>query len=294
MEPAMLLMRSLLYVPANRPNMVERAHTTPADVIVLDLEDSVPPHEKEAARGALPAAIASLKEAGKTVHVRINHPDTGWARDDVAAAVRPGLDGINFPKTQGARDIRQMDVLLREHETHGGVRPGTVLLIPTIETARGLLRGEEIALGSTRVAGLALGGFDYALDLGLSRSRDGKELTYARQVIVTCSAAYGLQALDTPYGDIEDQAGLVAEAEYVRDIGFRGKYAIHPAHIEPINAAFAPQAADVERARRIVSAFEAAVAQGQASVQVEGQMVDTPVARRARELVEYAEALAGR
>jgi citrate lyase subunit beta/citryl-CoA lyase len=290
----MLLMRTLLFVPANRENMIERAYGAAADVIVLDMEDSVPPAEKENARALVQKNLAGLKGAGKTVHVRVNHLDTGLTRDDIMAVVSPDLAGLAFPKAEGAQHIRDLDVMIREAETKNGVRPGTIVLIPSIESARGVLRCEEIVTASTRLAGISLGAYDYTADLGVARNPDGRELEYARRVIVHCCAAYGLQALDTPYGDFRDEPGLVKETEYVRSIGFKGKYLIHPAQIEPVNRIFRPGDEEVEAARRIVAGFDEAVARGHASVQVDGRMVDVPVAKRARDLLAYAEEIAGR
>jgi len=285
----MTLMRSLLFVPANRANMVERAHQTPADVIVLDLEDSVPAAEKEAARSKLREAIASLKDRGKTVHLRVNSLASGLTREDISAAIGPGLDGIVLPKVEGGRDIRQFDILIRELELHNDVKPGSVVLIPHIESARGILRCQDIVEASTRIAGLALGAYDYALDLGVTRTQEGRELEYARGVIVTYCAAYGLQALDAPYGDFQDEGGLTAEAVYVRSIGFKGKYVIHPDQVGPVNGVFSPSADEVAQAKRVVAAFEEAVTAGSAAVQFEGRMVDTPIAHRAREVIRYAD-----
>jgi citrate lyase subunit beta/citryl-CoA lyase len=272
--------------------MVERAHHTPADVIVLDLEDSVPPAQKQAAREAAGAAIAGLKAAGKSVHVRVNHHESGELRDDLLAVIQPGLDGLAFPKTASARDVRQLDILLRERELHGGVRPGSVVLFPQVESALGILNLRDIVEASTRIGGLALGAFDYARDLGVERSAAGTELAYARGAIVNCSAAYRIAALDAPYGDFRDTAGLAAETQLVRSMGFRGKYVIHPDQVEAVNAAFTPSTAEVDWARRAVAAFDEAVEAGHAAVQLDGRMVDTPVARQARDLIARAEAIA--
>ena len=287
-------MRSLLFVPANRPNMVERAHAAPADVICLDLEDSVPPAEKAAARDAIRAAVPSLKAAGRSVHVRLNHLDTGLAGDDLAAAVCPELDGLAFPKAEGGQQIRDLDVLLRQQELQKGVKPGSILLFPSIETARGVLRCEEIATASSRIGGVSLGAYDYALDLGVAHRADGREIEYARRVVVHVCTAYGIIPLDGVFGDFRDEAGLVADVEYARSIGMKGKYVIHPAQIEPVNRGFSPSDAELEEARQIVAAFDEALARGHASVQVDARMVDIPVANRARALIEQAAALSRR
>ncbi|MPZ50443.1 MAG: hypothetical protein GEU75_14275 [Dehalococcoidia bacterium] len=289
-----LLLRSNLFVPANRANMVEKAHQIPADVIVLDLEDSVPPGEKEAARGALAGAIASLSAAGKTVQVRVNHLSTGLTRDDLAAAIGPGLSGLIFPKTEAAAEIRELDVMIRYQEVQGQVRPGTNVLFPHIETARGLLRCEEIATASTRIGGMSIGAEDFVADLGVARTNEAREIEYARRVVLHTCIAYGLQPLDVVFPHFQDEAGLIAEARYGKSIGFKGKYVIHPAQVAAVNAVFAPSPEEVELARRTVAAFEDAVAQGRASTQVDGRMVDTPTARRASDVLAYAEAIAAR
>jgi citrate lyase subunit beta/citryl-CoA lyase len=290
----MTLLRTLLFVPANRENMLVKAQTLPADVIVIDLEDAVPPAEKDSARNHVRGAIASLHAEGKSVHVRVNHLTTGLTRDDLMAAVGPGLDGILMPKVNGASQVRELDVLLREQELHSSVRPGTIALFPMIESARGVLRCEEIALASTRIAGLALGGEDYAADLGIVRTPEGRELDHARRVIVHVGAAYRLRALDAIYTNLRDEPGLTSDARYARSIGFSGKYVIHPDQIEPVNRVFSPTQEEVESARRIVSAYEAAEAQGLGTLEVDGQMVDIPVVKRARATLAAAEAIAGR
>ena len=290
----MLVMRSLLFVPANRANMVAHAHETPADVIVLDLENAVPPAEKDSARQALRPAIESLKVAGKTVHVRVNHLDTGLTRDDLAAAIGPSLDGLVFPNTKGGQDIRYLDVQIREQELRNGVRAGTVALIPHVESARGVLNCEEIVKASPRIAGLALDSYDYALDLGVARTRESHELEYARRVIVHCCAAYGIVALDGPFGDFGDEAGLVTESRYVRSIGFKGKYVIHPSQVGAVNDAFVPTSVEVEQAHRVVTVFEEALAAGHGTAQLNGRVVHATLAQGARELIAYATELEAR
>ena len=283
--------RTLLFVPAQRESMVEKARQIPADVICLDLEDAVPPAEKPTARDRMRASIEALHAAGRTVHVRVNHLETGLTKADLAAAIGPGLSGLLFPKVQGAAQIRELDVMIREQELHNGVRPGTLALIPMIESARALLRCEEIALASTRIAALALGGEDYAADLGVARTAAAHELEYARRVIIHCAAAYGLTPLDGIYTSLHDEAGLVTDARYVRSIGMKGKYVIHPEQVEPVNRVFSPTEEELAAARRIVNAYDEAMGRGLGVIDVDGQMVDVPVANRARDLLAYAEAI---
>jgi citrate lyase beta subunit len=222
------------------------------------------------------------------VHVRVNALDTGLTQDDLKAAIMPGLDGLSFPKPTAAAHIRELDVMIRQQEMRAGVRPGTVLLFPQIESAKAVLRCEEIATASTRIAGLALGGEDYCLDLGVPRTPEGRELEYARRVIVHVSVAHGLLPLDGVWTALGDLDGLTAEAHYARAIGFRGKYCIHPEQAVPVNEAFSPTAQQIDSAKRIIAAFDEAVREGHASVRVDGQMVDVPVVKRAQELLKSA------
>ena len=288
------LLRSLVFVPGIRENMVEKAHALTADVIVLDLEDSVPPAEKAQAREIVRRAIPSLKTAGQTVHVRVNPVSSGLTRDDLAAVVCPELSGIALPKAESAQDIRDVDVLIREQELEHEVKPGTLALIPAIESALGVLSCKQICRASSRLAAISLGADDYTADLGVHRTRDGRELDYARQVMVVCARAADIAALDTPFADFRDEEGLVRETEWVRSLGFKGKYLIHPDQIEPVNRIFRPTEEEVAYARRVSAAFDEALAQGHGAVQVEGRMVDAPVAKRASRLIELAEAIAAK
>jgi citrate lyase subunit beta/citryl-CoA lyase len=238
----MASMRSLLFVPADNEEALRLAKDSAADVIVLDLEDNVAAAAKDAARNALRAQIEALKPAGRTVYVRVNNLKSGLTPEDLDAAVCPSLDGLVFPKTESGQQSRELDVLIRERELHGGVRPGTIVLIPQIESARGLLRCEEIILASNRIAGLSLGGRDFAADLGVPRSRDGRELQYARSVIATHCAAHRLQAIDAAFPDMEDAEGLIAHAEYARSIGFRGKSVLDARQVQAVNGVFSAEA----------------------------------------------------
>lgn len=271
--------------------MVEKAAGLAADIIVLDLEESVPPAEKEQAREAARQQIPRLAAAGQTVHVRVNPIGGGLTRDDLAAVVSPELSAVLLAKVEQAQDIRDFDVLIREQELSRDVKPGTIELIPLIESALGVLNCWEICRASTRIAGLAFGAYDYTSDLGMQRTREGRELDYARQVIVNCAAAARLTPLDTPYADFRDEEGLIRETEWVKALGFRGKYLIHPNQIEPVNRVFRPGDEELSQARHVVAALEEALARGEAAVQVEGRMIDEPVAARARSVIELAKAI---
>ena len=290
----MILYRSLLFVPGGREEMLAKAGGLAADVLCLDLEESVLPEEKARARELVQAAVLRLAEAGRTVHVRVNSIESGLTRDDLAAAVSAGLAGVVLAKTQSAQDVRDVDVLLREQELAHEVKAGTIDLVVAIESARALLRCEEISHASTRLFAIMLGGEDFAFDLGVPRTPEGRELEYARSVIATCARAAGLVALDTPWTAIEEIDGLVADAERAKSAGFGGKYVILPRHVEPVHRVFSPGEAEVAQARKLLAAWEKAQAQGLGAVQLDGRMVDRPIAERARRVIEQAAAIGER
>jgi citrate lyase beta subunit len=163
-----------------------------------------------------------------------------------------------------------------------------------IETARAVLRCEDIARASSRIVGLALGGEDYCADLAIPRTKEGRELDHIRHTMVHVCGAYRLRALDGIYAVLGDEEGLRADAAYARAIGMKGKYIVHPEQVSPVNEVFSPSPEEVEAARRLIEEFEAGVAAGHGTVRIAGQMVDIPIANRARELIAYAEAIAAR
>ncbi len=288
----MILHRSLLFVPGGREELLEKAARFPADVLCLDLEESVLPEDKPRARELVAQAIAKLSQAGRMVQVRLNSIQSEEAKADLAAVAHPGLASVLLAKTQSPQDVRDVDVLLRERELAHEIKPGTIGLVVAIESAQALLRCEQISRASTRLTALMLGAEDFTFDMGVQRSRDGRELEHARSVIATCARAAGLVALDTPWADIEDLDGLTADAERARAVGFAGKYVIHPTHIEPVQRVFSPTEADVAQARRVLEAWDGAQAKGLGAVQLDGRMVDRPVVERARRVLDQANAIA--
>jgi citrate lyase subunit beta/citryl-CoA lyase len=227
--------------------------------------------------------------------VRINNLDTRLTRDDLAAVIGPGVTALLYPKAQSGQEIRDLDVLIREQEYHkDGVTPGDTALIPMIETARAVLRCEDIAKASSRIVGLALGGEDYCADIGVPRTKEGRELESIRRVMIQVCAAYRLRALDGIYAVLGDEAGLRADAAYARSIGMKGKYVVHPEQVMPVNDVFSPTPEELEAARQLIAEFDTAIAAGHGTVRIAGQMVDVPIANRARELIAYAEAIVAR
>jgi len=295
------LLRTLLFVPGNRPNMMEKARSLPADALVLDLEDSVPLAEKARARALVREwlsglALGSGGEGGERkrqkVFVRINSTASGLAQEDLEAVITKGIDGINQPKPGSASDIREVASVIQRLERERGIEAGYIKLLPWVETAKGLLNAFDIASASPRVVGIAFGAEDFTLDTGMTRTEEGEELLLPRIMVVIAARAAEVMAIDTPYNDFRDEAGLVREASLARRLGFDGKCLIHPGQIEPVNRIFRPSPEEVDHARRVVAAFEAAEAQGFASTSLDGKMIDVPIVNRARKLLMLADSIA--
>jgi len=271
-----VIARSLLFVPATRPDRFAGAAASGADVVIVDLEDAVPPAGKDAARGHAVAWLATPGGDGPTRALRINSPRTAEGLRDVVALVdrRVAPDLLVVPKVDHAAELALL----------AGVLDGAaadVRFLPLVETARGLGAADAIA-AAPRVAGLVLGGADLAADLGCAFAWE--PLLFARARLVQAAATAGVAAIDFPWLDVAATAGLADEVAAVRRLGFAGKLAIHPKHVAAINAGFAPTADEVARAERIV----AAAAAGDGVCVVDGRMVDAPVVRAAQRALALA------
>jgi citrate lyase subunit beta/citryl-CoA lyase len=263
--------RSFLFAPGSEERKLVRALESGADAVVADLEDAVAPEEKTTARDV---ATRVLREAGTESLrlLRVNGVDTEWHDADVAALGDAGLDGIVVPKATGAA-VRAV-----------GDHVDTPI-VAIVETARGVREAFEIA-SHEQVAVLLLGAVDLALDLGLEERADGQEILFARSSLVVDSAAAGLRGpVDRVWVDVRDLEGLARDCAFARSLGFRGKALVHPDQIAPTHEAFAPTSSELRRAREIVAAYDRAAGQGRGVVALDGDMIDAPVAERARELL---------
>ena len=282
-------LRSLLFAPANHARHAQRVFESAADAAVLDLEDAVPPAGKLAARVSALAALARPRTCAG--YVRVNSFATPWCHGDLVAVVAPGTDGIVLPKAESAEQLRTLAWLIGNLERERGLPAGAIDLLPLVETARGIMALEEICSASPRVRRVAFGGGDYTLDLGLTWTAAEDELAFARARLVHCARAAGIEPpIDTVQLQLRDSERFRASAARARQLGFQGKLCIHPDQVPIANAAFGPTAAEIARARAVVTAFEAAEAAGSAAIEVDGQFVDYPVLHAARRVL----ALAGR
>jgi len=287
----MTVLRSLLFVPGNQANMLEKALGFAPDALVPDLEDSVPVEEKTRARDVTASYLARLAQVGPLVIPRVNSLDSGLLEEDLAAVVGPHIAGVSVGKIQTPADIERISGIVSRLEAQAGVPVGHVKLVPWIETAMAIVHVYEICASSPRILGVAFGGEDFTHDMGIERSEDDSEVAYPRSITCVAARAAGVLALDTPYFRFRDPQGLQQNALAARKIGFKGKFAIHPAQIDIINATFSPSPAEVEYARRVVAAFEEAECAGRGSTSLDGKVIDVPVVKRARALLEVAEGI---
>lgn len=287
----MPLLRSLIFVPGNRPNMLQRALSFNADILMVDLEDSVPPAEKAAARDLAAQWIPQLRQAGRRVMARVNSLDTGLIRDELAALISPHLYGVSVGKTDSAPDLRQIESILASLEKAAGIPAGQIKLIPWIESAKAVVNVHQIAAALPRTIALAFGAEDYTNDMGIQRTDAGDEVHHPRATIAIAARAAGLAALDSPYVAFRNLQGLQQDAATARQMGYTGKFAIHPDQIAPINAAFSPSPEEIAHAQRIIAAWHATAAAGRGSLALDGKMVDIPVVKRAQNLLNLAESI---
>jgi citrate lyase subunit beta/citryl-CoA lyase len=286
------LIRSVIFVPGNQSKMLERALAFNADVILVDLEDSVPPSEKANAREMAREWVPRLQREGRRVMVRVNALDTGLTRDEVAAVMGPDLNGVSVGKVDSAWDIREADRIISTFESSAGLEPGHVKLIPWIETAQAVMAVQQIALASPRVIALAFGAEDFTNDMGTQRTDTSEETYFARSLVPIAARAAGVASLDSPFVQFRDPEALRRDLQVVRQMGYTGKFAIHPNQLDIINEMFGPLPEEVEYASRVVDAWDRAEAAGRGSIDLDGRMVDVPVVKRAQNLLAFADAIA--
>ena len=284
----MTVLRSLLFVPGNAPRMLERALGLAPDAFIPDMEDSVPWDEKANAREVVASYIPQLAKTGKPVIPRVNSLDSGLLEADLAAVVGPRVFGVSVGKVDDAAILNRVSALIGEAERRAGMDDGAVRLVPWIESASAIVNAYGICRASARTVAVALGAEDFTNDMEIERRDDDAELVYPRSVIAVAARAAGVLALDTPYFAFRDADGLRENSRASRGVGFRGRFAIHPAQIETINEVYSPSAEQIDRARREIEAFEEAASVGRGSTSLDGKVVDVPVVKRAQALIERA------
>jgi citrate lyase subunit beta/citryl-CoA lyase len=276
--------RSLLFVPATSERFVARAHERGADVIILDLEDSIPPAQKDAARAALPASARTAGRAGAEICVRINRP-LEMSIPDIAAAVMPEVSVLMLPKVMGPEHVRLLAEVVAAREAALGLAPGHVRLIALVETPEALPALHAIAAASPRMAAIGLGIEDICTELEAEPGGDAVYV-FAMQVVAAARGA-GVLPMGSvgAFADFSDLGAYREALRRSRRLGFACASCIHPAQVAVANEEYGPAPAAVERARRMIAAFEAALAAGEGAAAFEGTMIDLPVVERARRLL---------
>ena len=283
--------RSLLFIPGNSPAMLLNADIHQADAIILDLEDAVSPSEKDAARLLVKGAIKTLKYRGTEIIVRVNPLDSAYLEDDLETIVplKPSL--IMPTKVSGPEYVEAVSKLIAAIEKENGMEENTVGLIPLLETAEGIENAYLIAKSDKRVKALFLGAEDLTSDLSAIRSKESKEILYARGRIVMAARAAGIDVYDTPFTDVNDDEGLFRDASFARSLGFSGKASISPRHVAAINEVFSPSFQDIAYSKEVMAIIEEAKKLGKGAIALHGKMIDKPIVNRARRVLEAAKAL---
>ena len=280
--------RSRLYLPGNEPKFMLNAGLHEPDGVILDLEDSVAPAVKDEARLMVRNALRTLDFKGAERMVRINQGERGLI--DLDYIVPNNVHVVLIPKVEGPEQVRRVDeritAILKAHSID---RP--VYLMPIVESALGAIKAYEIACASKNNCALTIGLEDYTADLCTQRTDEGRESFWARSQVVNAARAAGIQPIDTVYSDVGNMEGLRASVLEAKSLGFDGKGCIHPRQIRVIHEAFAPSGPELEKARKIVAAFEEAQAKGLGAVSLGSKMIDPPVVKRALRVVEMAKAM---
>jgi len=286
--PKERLRRSMMFIPGNAPGMMRDAYIYGADSLMFDLEDSVSLLEKDTARMLVHTALKTIDYRGTELVVRVNPLDTAFGQQDIEAMVTAGIHVIRMPKTETAQDVRDTDAYIAEMEKKHGLEAGSTLMMAAIESPEGVYNAFDIAKASERLIGIALGAEDYCAAMKCRRTKEGTELTLARQTIVMAARAAGIDALDTVFSDVNDEAQLVYEANLVKALGFDGKSVINPRQIAPVHAVFAPTEKEIENAKRVIAAIKEAESRGSGVISMNGKMVDRPIVLRAERTIELA------
>jgi citrate lyase subunit beta/citryl-CoA lyase len=288
MQTEMRLRRSLLYVPGNMPAMLQNIPVFDADVVVIDLEDAVPLAEKDAGRILARNFLRLPRDRRHELYVRINSLDSPYAMADLAEILPARPDGIRLPKADHPDVVEHLDTVLTEHEEELGLDVGYFKIIPSIESATGLLHCVDTATASSRLVALAFGAEDYTASMEIDRTKTGEELFHARTMVAWAAKAAGLQVIDSIFADANDMDGLRAETELVKRLGYTGKSLVNPRQVEVVHDVFRPKPEEVAHAMEVMEAIQRAREMGTGVISLRGRMIDAPVVKRAARTLKTA------
>jgi citrate lyase subunit beta/citryl-CoA lyase len=282
-----MLFRTLIFVPGISVRFVEKAKTLAADVVCLDLEDSVPANEKDAARKTIAGALVQRQQYKSPVYVRTNSPESGLLPADLKAVVQKGIDGIVVPKVNDGGEVAEIVKMLSALEQERST--GKISLMPSIETARGVVNAYQIAGADERVNALVFGVFDFMHDMRMDYDEsDGSGYAYARAKVPVDARAAGVAAIDAIWQKVDDIDGLVKDATIAKKLGYSGKSIIHPGQIEPVHKVFLPSKSEIEWAKKVVDALGEAMEKGtgRLAVRLDGRMIDAVHYKQAKAILD--------
>jgi len=285
------LRRSMMFIPGNNPGMLQNAGLYGADTIILDCEDAVAITEKDSARNLVFEAISGMNY-GTEVAVRINHISTPFGWDDLKRLLPAKPDLIRLPMCQGPDEIRQIDDFISEAEHKNNFTPGSIKMMAAVETPKGLRLAYEIASASPRMVAMAIGAEDFTANLKTTRSKLGRELFVARGQLVLAAREAGVQCIDTVFSNINDEEGLRAELELVKEMGFDGKSVVNPRQVTVVHDVFAPTNKEIDYAENVLAAYQDALEKKSGVISLNGKMIDLPIVARAERVLAYAKATA--
>lgn len=279
----------MLFLPGANAAMLSTSFVYKPDSIMFDLEDAVSLKEKDSARllVAQTLRLPVYKEHGIETVVRINALNTPFGLKDLEAVVRAGVDVVRLPMTNSAEDIHELEAHVERIEKECGREVGSTKLMAAIESALGVVNAVSIAKSSPRLIGIALAAFDYLVDMQTERG-DGTELFYARCAVLHAARVAGIDAFDVVYSNVNDDEGFLKEVSLIKKLGYNGKSLINPRQIELLHNAYAPTAAEVENAQKVVEAAEEGERKGLGVVSLNGKMIDAPIIARAQKIIELA------
>lgn len=277
------LRRAMLFMPGDDDRKIRKAVDLDVDSVIMDLEDGVAISQKAAGRQTIATALREYDFGRSERLVRINPVGSGFEMDDLSATVEAKPDAYVIPKVESAAQMIEISAWLDQHADH-------IALFPIIESALGIVNIKEIVTSSERIAGLMFGAEDFASSIGALRTLESLEVFYARSAVVLHAKAFGLQAIDSPYIDLNDLEGLADETRLIMGMGYDGKLCIHPKHVPIITDVFKPSAGEIERARALIAAHEQHQQQGTGVFAFAGRMIDMPMIRAAENILARADA----
>jgi citrate lyase subunit beta/citryl-CoA lyase len=300
MEASLQPARVALFAPGLKERVMTKAMESGADAVILDLEDSVPLASKLEARALVAKTIddAAGRDGGPAIWVRVNAAATEFLEGDLEAVVRPGLDVVLLPKAETIEDAQRTAAAIERHETAHKMKPGSVAIVPMIESALGVRNCFDLIKASPRVAATCFGSArdgDLQTDLGCAWSIEGTELLYARAKVLLDTRAAGSQLIpfDGVFSDLNDEAGLIADSKLSARLGYVGRTIIHPKQIAPVRQAYAVSESEIAYYRKVVAEFETAEKTGSAAITVDGKLVDYAMFQRARRVLDLTKRDAG-